>query len=101
MMTPYLIFLVFLAIFIWRRASSVPTFLVRFAIASIGFLILYVVAFFAFTLVSGTFQLREDGESGESSRSQRPGLTRAFNPRMKALMYCQEHRKSPLMRPTI
>lgn len=80
MMTPYLIFLVFLAAFIWRRASSVPTFLVRFVIASIGFLIPYIVAAFAFTLVSGTFQLREDGEKWREQQVTENGVDPCVRP---------------------
>nr|WP_120492036.1 hypothetical protein [Corynebacterium lactis] len=80
MMTPYMIFLVFLALFIWRRASSVTTFLIRFVIASIGFLIPYLVVAFAFTLVSGTFQLREDGEKWREQQFAETGVDPCVQP---------------------
>lgn len=94
MMTPFLAFLVLLAVFFWRQTRNPVEFTVRFVAASIFFLIPYLVVAFAFTLVSGTFQLREDGKNGESSRSPRLGSTRAFNPRMKAPMCDQEYPKS-------
>ncbi|QVI99542.1 hypothetical protein KFR76_05690 [Corynebacterium diphtheriae] len=80
MMTPYMIFLVLLAFFIWRRASSVTTFLLRFAIASIGSLIPYLVVAFAFTLVSGTFQLHEDGEKWREQQVAETGVDPCVHP---------------------
>lgn len=80
MMTPFLAFLVLLAVFFWRQTRNPAEFTVRFVAASIFFLIPYLVVAFAFTLVSGTFQLREDGEKWREQQVAETGVDPCVQP---------------------